>query len=145
MDDTRKEYPYYDDEQKLLRRGFYQLNEDRDAALPQVEPGEEYRADDQRGDLIEAMTAIIGWIIAANGIQGYAVRLLVLCLHLDIGPKHLKSYADVARMTGDSRQAVQFNGKALETKFGLRWNGSRTDTTRRKNARCARRRHHASK
>lgn len=91
-----------------------------------------------------AMLPLAEWITAGNKKRSNAARALTLALHLGIELDGVRSYSDVARIAGSSRSSVQFSARQLEDRFGLRWCGSRTDDTRRRNACAAFRRHAAT-
>ena len=91
-----------------------------------------------------AMLPLAEWITAGNKRHSNAARALCLALHLNIETDGVRSYADVARITDSNRATVQFSAKQLEERFGLRWQGGRTDDTRRRNTCAAFRRHDAT-
>ena len=94
--------------------------------------------------LEQVLRPLVEWITAGNKRHSNAARALTLALHLGIELDDVRSYADVARMTGGSRASVGFSARQLEDHFGLRWQGGRTDDTRRRNACAAFRRHDAT-
>ena len=94
-----------------------------------IEPvGDEYRA-----DLQEALRVIVCWSLKSNQAQHVGARMLVLANSLGVEPT---SFAEIARRSDLTREAVRLMARELEDKFGLRPSNSRTDETRR---RCRRR------
>ena len=97
----------------------------------------------QRELLAEAVRGIIEFLLAGNGPNSGNVRLQCLALHLGVPMSDIDSYSDIARASNSTRSAVQYTGKRIEQEFGLRWNGSRTNSTRDKAALNAYRQHDA--
>ena len=97
----------------------------------------------QRELLAEALRGVIEFLLAGNGPNSGNVRLQCLALHLGVPMSDIDSYSDIARASNSTRSAVQYTGRRIEQEFGLRWNGSRTDTTRDKAALSAYRQHDA--
>ncbi len=93
--------------------------------------------------LAEALRSVIEFLLAGNGPNSGNVRLQCLALHLGVPMPDIDSYSDIARASDSTRSAVQYTGKRIEQEFGLRWNGSRTDTTRDRAALNAYRQHEA--
>jgi hypothetical protein len=97
----------------------------------------------QRELLAEAVRGIIEFLLAGIGDKGGNVRLRTLALHLGVPMADIDSYSDIAKASNSTRSAVQYTGKRIESEFGLRWCGARTDTTRDKAALSAYRQHDA--
>ena len=97
----------------------------------------------QRELLAEAVRGIIEFLLAGIGDKGGNVRLRTLALHLGVPMADIDSYSDIAKASNSTRSAVQYTGKRIESEFGLRWCGARTDATRDKAALSAYRQHEA--
>ena len=79
--------------------------------------------------LAQALRPIVEWVLLGSGPH-LSARVAVLALYLGIEPHGWRSLSDVAAHFGTSRQSVQYTAKRFEDRFGLRWQGGRTDTTR---------------
>ena len=120
----------------------YQIRED-DAATTHhpVDDIEPMPTDDTMERTLDAFRVIFAWILGGyNKPDAYTSRLLVLALHLDM-ECGVGSYEDIAQIVGSTRANVQLQGKDIERRFGLRYNGSRRDSTRLANKRQAMRQH----
>ena len=93
--------------------------------------------------LEQALLPLVEWITGGNKKRSNAARALTLALHLGIELDGVRSYSDVARIVDSSRSSVQFSARQLEERFGLRYNGARTNSTRDKAALNAYRQHDA--
>ena len=92
--------------------------------------------DDSIERTLDAFRILMAWLLGGHGIRSHASRLLVLALHLDI-QCCVTNYEQIAKLVGFTRSNVQLQGRHLEKTYNLRFNQSRTDTTRRANRRAA--------
>ena len=85
---------------------------------------------------MDAFRILLDWLLAGHGVNSHASRLLVLALHLDVDCS-VHNYEQIAQLVGSTRSNVQLQGRQLEKLYGLRFNQSRKDSTRRANRRAA--------
>ena len=118
--------------------GLLEYHDNIDAAVPFDYPEfDQPEQGDGIGDevtlspelLAAALRPVVEWVLLGSG-RHMSARVAVLALYLGIDVQGWRSLSDVAVHFGISRQAVQYTAKRLEDRFGLRWQGGRTDTTR---------------
>ena len=87
---------------------------------------------DTRGDLAEALVRVVIWMHSSKEAVNIGARGMVLATALNLQLENVSSYADIARASGLSREAIRLMAKELESKFGLRSSNSRSNETRRR-------------